>query len=276
MRAVSGPPRIAIVHADRPLGAVTAATVDALRERGADVDVWSLGGAIDVADLPLHHDLFVLKHSYGAALSVGAALHAAGAALLNPYPAVAACRDKALACSILARAGLPVPRTHYVTDPGAAATLLQHGPLVLKPNAGSKGVGVRVVRTVAELAEIDPAGGPFVAQAFHPPEGFDRKLYRIGDHVYCVGRPWPASTLEDKLGVPIDVDPVLRRLTLAVGDALGMDVYGVDVVVSAGEHYVVDVSAFPGFKGVPGAERFLAARIVVAAETSVARSERTG
>ena len=44
---------------------------------------------------------------------------------------------------------------------------------------------------------------------------------------------------------------MLRRLTLAVGEALGMDVYGVDVVVSAGEHYVVDVSAFPGFKGCP-------------------------
>ena len=34
-------------------------------------------------------------------------------------------------------------------------------------------------------------------------------------------------------------------LSLAVGDALGMDVYGVDVVVSAGEHFIVDVSAFP-------------------------------
>ena len=66
VRAVSGRPRIVIVHADRPLGAVTAATVDALRDRGADVDVWSLVGAIDVAGLPPQHDLFVLKHSYGA------------------------------------------------------------------------------------------------------------------------------------------------------------------------------------------------------------------
>ena len=53
MPPVTAGPRIAIVHADRPLGAVTAATVDTLRERGADVDVWRLGGAIDVADLPL-------------------------------------------------------------------------------------------------------------------------------------------------------------------------------------------------------------------------------
>ena len=142
----------------------------------------------------------------------------------------------------------------------------------MKPNSGSKGAGVRVVRTAAELTEIDPATGPFVAQAFHAPEGLDRKLYRIGDHLHCVGRPWPASTLEDKLGVPIDVDPVLRRLTVAVGDALGMDVYGVDVVVSAGEHYVVDVSAFPGFKGVPGAERLLAERILAAAEAMAAMS----
>ncbi len=276
MPPVTAGPRIAIVHADRPLGAVTAATVDELRERGADVDVWRLAGAIDVAALPLDFDLFVMKHSYGAALTVGSALHAAGATLLNPFPAVAACRDKAVACSILSAAGLPVPRTWFVTEPGAATSLLGAGPLVVKPNSGSKGAGVRIVRTASDVADVDPAGGPFVVQDFHPPEGLDRKLYRIGDHIHCVGRPWPASTPEAKQGVPIEVDPVLRRLTLEVGEALGMDLYGLDVIVSDGRHWVVDVSAFPGFKGIPDAHRLLAERVLAAAGSSGARASIGG
>ncbi len=261
--------RIVVVHADRPPASVTAATVDELRRRGAEVDIWRIGGAFDITDLHLDHDLFVLKHSYQAALTVGAALHAAGAPLLNPFPAVAACRDKAVACSILARAGLPVPRTHLVVDPLAAVPLLDNWPVVIKPNTGSKGMGVRVVRTRAELGDVDPALGPFIVQRFHAPEGLDRKLYRIGDHIHCVGRPWPASTAEAKQGVPIGVDPLLRRLVLGVGDALGLDLYGVDVVVSGGQHYVVDVSAFPGFKGVPNADRLLAERILQAARSGI-------
>lgn len=259
------PARIAVVHADRPPGLVTAASVERLRAAGAAVDYLTAGGPVEVTDLPAGYDLFVLKHSYGPALSLGAALHAAGARLLNPYPAVAACRDKAVTCGILARAGLPVPRTHLVADPRSAAGLLDGGPVVVKPNTGSKGRGVVVARSEADLAGVDPARGPFVVQAFHPHDGLDRKLYRIGDEIRCVGRRWPAATLDDKIGFPVEVDPELRRLTLAVGVALGIDLYGVDVVVGDDGHHVVDVSAFPGFKGVADADRLLADHILAIA-----------
>jgi len=69
--------------------------------------------------------------------------------------------------------------------------------------------------------------------------------------------------------VPINVDPQLRRLVVGVGEALGLDLYGVDVVLSGGRHYVVDVSAFPGFKSVPGADQLLAGRILEAARCAM-------
>lgn len=259
------PARLAIVHSDRPLGAVTAEMVAALRDRGATVDVLRAAGqAHQLTHDGPHHDLYVLKHSDEATLTMGAVLHAAGAATLNPYPVAAACRDKALATSILARARLPVPASHYVTDPGTAAPLLSGGALVVKPNRGSKGQGVRVVRTARDLAAIDPAGGPFVVQRHHAPDGRDRKLYRIGDAVFCIGRPWPAVTADDKHGQLLEVDPALRRIALGVGDALGIDLYGADVVCSQGRPWLVDVSAFPGFKGVPHAGRLLADRVLAA------------
>ncbi len=258
----TGAPRIAIVHASRPLGTVTAATVDALRNGGAEVDVLTVGGSVDVATVGTGHNLYVLKHSYDATLTFAAMLHAARAPTLNPYPAVAACRDKAVAFRILADADLPVPRTHLVVDPPSATPLLDGGPLMIKPNTGSKGRGVRVVRTVSELAAVDPVDGPYLAQRFHSADGLDHKLYRIGDDVFDVRRPWPATTVADKQGVAVEVDDRLRRLTLDVGDAMGMDVYGVDVVVSDGQPYIVDLSAFPGFKGVPAADALLARHIL--------------
>jgi ribosomal protein S6--L-glutamate ligase len=43
-------------------------------------------------------------------------------------------------------------------------------------------------------------------------------------------------------------------------------VFGFDVVFSDGRPFVVDLSGFPGFKGVPDAPALLAAEIAAAAE----------
>ena len=48
------------------------------------------------------------------------------------------------------------------------------------------------------------------------------------------------------------------RLRIQSGDAFGIDLYGLDIVVSDDREYVVDINTFPGFKGVSGAGRLLA------------------
>jgi ribosomal protein S6--L-glutamate ligase len=42
------------------------------------------------------------------------------------------------------------------------------------------------------------------------------------------------------------------------GEAFGITIYGVDVIRSEGQHWLVDMSSFPGFKGVPQAGRRIA------------------
>lgn len=259
-------PRLALVHADRPLGTVTVDMVAALRHRGATVEVLHAGAdPLALSRGAPDYDLCVLKHSDELGLTTGAVLHASGADTFNPYPVVMACRDKAVVTHRLAAAGLPVPESWFVADPAAAAPLLAGGALVVKPNRGSKGEGVRVTGSAAELGGIDPAGGPFLVQRLHRPDGLDRKLYRIGEAVFCVARPWPATTDEDKRGELVAVDPTLHRIAVGVGDVLGIDVYGADVVHCDGQPWLVDVSSFPGFKGVPDAGRLLADRLLRAA-----------
>ena len=62
------------------------------------------------------------------------------------------------------------------------------------------------------------------------------------------------------------VTPKLEEIVLRCG-AFGVSLFGVDVVMSGGRPFVVDMQVFPGFKGVPDVARYLAHEIfTVAAE----------
>jgi glutathione synthase/RimK-type ligase-like ATP-grasp enzyme len=58
----------------------------------------------------------------------------------------------------------------------------------------------------------------------------------------------------------------LRAIALACGRAFGIELYGLDIIISDGRPYVVDISSFPGFKGVPDAGLRLADYIYAATE----------
>jgi ribosomal protein S6--L-glutamate ligase len=227
-----------------------------LSQRGVDVHcLYPDEEVADLARLRVEHDLYVLKSGTETALSLAGALHEAGANILNPYPVAAACRDKVLATQLLRLAGVPLPDTYVAARPGQLEPLLEQGPLVVKPSRGSQGRGIRVVRTARQLARVE-AGAPLLAQRYKEPRGRDRKLYRIGDQVFGVKRAWPARTYEEKVGEPFALTEELREIVWRCGTALGIDLYGVDVIESD-RPYVVDMSSFPGFKGVPDAAALL-------------------
>jgi ribosomal protein S6--L-glutamate ligase len=146
------------------------------------------------------------------------------------------------------------------------AAVLDEGPLVIKPYRGSQGRGVRVIWDADELDALPAEEGPVLAQRYHEPQGRDRKLYVIGGKVFGVKRVWPARTYAEKLGEPFTVGPELRDIALRCGAAFGIEVYGLDVIVSHDRLLVVDMSSFPGFKGVPDAPLRLADYIYAACQ----------
>jgi ribosomal protein S6--L-glutamate ligase len=225
----------------------------------------------DLSTVRVEHDLYVLKSGTELALSLAGALHAAGAAILNPYPIAAMCRDKVIATRVLQAAGVPVPDTFVTRDPWRLAPLLDGGPLVVKPHRGSKGRGVHVVWDADELDALSADGGVLFAMRYEEPEGRDRKIYCIGGQLFGVKRVWPARTYEEKVGEPFALTPELREIALRCGEAFGMELYGLDVVISDGRPYVVDISSFPGFKGVPDAALRLADYIFAAARRTLDR-----
>ena len=224
--------------------------------------------AIDLGAVQVEHDLYVLKSGRDLPFTLAGALHAAGAATLNPYPSVATMRDKVVATHVLQTAGVPIPASYVATDPAALAPLLAGGPLILKPARGSRGEGIRIVRDSGEL-EDSPANGLVLAQRYHEPDGRDHKVFCIGGQFFGVWRPWPLRSYADKFGEPFDLTPELLDLGRRCSRAFGTDLFGMDVVLSHGRPYVVDVNHFPGYAGVPDAPRRLADYIQAAGQRAV-------
>src|SRR5258707_4675752 len=136
--------------------------MQALAEAGVVVDVIACNDRlIDLSTVRVEHALYVLRQISGVSMSLAGALHAQGAAIVNPYPVTVALRDKVIAARILAAAGAPMPVTYVVSQPDLLTPLLDRGPLVVKPFDGTCGLGVRVVHTEAELlADARPAHKP--------------------------------------------------------------------------------------------------------------------
>jgi len=244
--------------------------LQSLAERGAVVGVvHPAEHAIDLSRVQVEYDLYVLRKMSGAALSLAGALHELGAAIVNPYPVSATLRDKIVTCRVLQAAGLPVPATFVAAEPEQLAPLLADGPLVLKPYLGAGGHHVRIVRDAAELAPLEREREPLFAQRYHAPQGRDRKLYVIGERIFGVKKVFPRRTHEERMGEPFAVTTELAEIARRCGRAFGIDLYGVDVIESDGQPYVVDMASIPGFKGVPDALTLLTEYFLAAAERAV-------
>jgi ribosomal protein S6--L-glutamate ligase len=230
-----------------------------LSDRGVVVEVIEpQKRAIDLSSVQVAHDIYVLKRTNGLALSIAGALHAQGAAIVNPYPATVALSDKIVTSRILQAAGIPTPVSYAVSRPQFLAPLLDEGPLVIKPYQGSEGYGVRVIRSAGDLAAMPAGKDPLLVQRYHAPDGRDRKIYSIGGRLFGVKKIFPARTPVEKRGEPFTPSSELRDIARRCGQAFGIDLFGVDIIESEGSPYVVDMCSMPGFKGVPDAPLHLA------------------
>jgi ribosomal protein S6--L-glutamate ligase len=274
--AVVRPGIALIVRRDRLLrpGHLVRMLIGHLQRSGARVELVDP----DVEPVLLHDlrssdvDVYVLVSPTEAALSLAGALERAGGVVVPTYAVAAGCRDKIVQTAVLAHAGLPVPDSWLTLHPESLAGQLRRGPLLVKDPRGSRGRGLHLVRQPDELWRLS-RGTAWLVMRYHAADGPDLKLYRIDDEVHGVARVFPAQSMTDKVGRPLDVTTELRDLALRCGDAFGTTVCGVDVIRSEGRLWVVDMSSFPGFKGVPGA----AARIarVILTRAWVQRLERT-
>jgi ribosomal protein S6--L-glutamate ligase len=277
--ALTTPTRLCfIVEEKYEHDAMPSVVAQALRSWGHQVDVLRPHSTLtDLGDLMPGgagaYDAYVLKTvSSGPGLSILEAAGAAGIATVNDHRAIRLARDKAVAASRARAAGLPFPTTWFAARSALLSQVPRDRyPLVVKPNNGSSCEQIFRVDTPEELDRLDlDDSGFLLAQPYLSNPGYDVKLYNTGDEVFAAVRRSPLHPGQDVTEQLIPVTPELHALTVAVGRAFGLDIYGLDVVETPRGWVVLDVNDFPSFGKVPDVAQRLARTVLRLARRATA------
>jgi ribosomal protein S6--L-glutamate ligase len=241
-----------------------------LRGRGYDVEDGIAEEQPQRPDLlEPEHDLYLLKSHTDLSLSLAGVLAAQGARMLNPYVNCATTQNKFITARLLRAAGVPTPDTWALTDAALLEEEVAQRPLLIKPYMGHRGAGISIVHDAAALgAAAAAAVCPMIVQELVPGPGEDLKVYVVGDQVFAVSKPFSETSFAVP-GRPVPVEPEVRDAALRAGAALGLGLYGLDVIESPDGPVVVDLNYFPGYKGVPDAAALIAEYIDAYAQGDV-------
>ena len=137
--------------------------------------------------------------------------------------------------------------------------------MVLKPMFGDNGQGLRVVRAPSELDRMEWPEPVALAQELVPGDGYERKVYGIGDEIWVVKRPallaGGRSTSSPDAACSSELMPVTfveRELAVRCRRLFGLDLYGIDCIQTPRGPVVIEVNEFPNYTGVPDASDRLA------------------
>lgn len=243
--------------------------VDRLRERDCYVTVWvPESQPADPRTVVPEADLYLWKSHGRLCDSVAAYLSASGRELLNSYFATVQVRDKLVTSQRLIDAGLPTPDSIFADDVEQLAKTVDRYPVVVKPNGGRRGQQVSLVLDDEELLRLTDVIGPLCAQQYIEGTGFDLKVYVIGRRVFAVRRPSPLSANGNEDRQLLRLTREVEQVSLRCGEVFGLELYGVDLLETPDGPSVIEVNCFPGYKGVPDADRLLADYIVKRAHSA--------
>jgi len=221
---------------------------------GGDGDLWSMTRA----EVARPAAVYLLKTHSPQALALAQRLQRRGARVVNSAYATAACQDRLRMCIQLDRARIAQPAllAHGTLEQVWRAGLPQY-PVVVKSDKSRRGDLVTVARSEDELHSLleDWATEPVVVQEYIANDGWDIKLWVVGEQLFAARR---ASALDEtsKTTLPVAGDQVPAswvQIAATVARSFDLELYGVDLLQTRRGPVVVDVNAFPGYRGIPGA-----------------------
>ncbi|MBP6965509.1 MAG: RimK family alpha-L-glutamate ligase [Armatimonadetes bacterium] len=200
-------------------------------------------------------------------------LQMTGALVVNSPQALSIAESKALTTFLLARAGIPVPRTVVTQDPAEAGRIAADwGACVLKPLYGSFGDGIELVAPGCESAIVERyvrRRGAACVQEYVPNDGRDIRAFVVGsDVVAAVYRvatdgEWKTNVHRGAKCEECALTPEMRRICLESASIVGLDYTGVDIIEGPSGPIVIELNGSPSWHGLAEATgRDVAADIV--------------
>lgn len=201
--------------------------------------------------------------SHTTALNVTLALESMGLRVINASNATAMAMNKLWTASILARAGIKIPKTVIAFSEEScykSAQLLGY-PIVVKPIDGSWGRLIAMARDDEELRAIlehrtyipNPTMKVHMVQEYIKKPGRDIRIFVVGNEtpaaIYRISNHWITNTARGGKAVAAKIDAELSELALKTARLIGIEVAGIDVFEDPERGYVVnEINAVPEFK----------------------------
>jgi ribosomal protein S6--L-glutamate ligase len=212
-------------------------------------------------------DLVVARGRSWALLCMLAWAESRGASTINRKEAIAGVYNKA-DMSVALAGNVPVPSTYFGTIESLTKLIpADTYPIILKPIFGDNCRGLVVASDPEEMTNLEWTEPVALAQTYMPTDGYDLKLYGIGDEVWAVRKPSPFNKrsegdgAESKAGL-VPLTPELQALGRRCGELFGLELYGVDCIETADGPLVIEINDFPNYTGVPEAGERLADYVI--------------
>jgi RimK family alpha-L-glutamate ligase len=205
------------------------------------------------------------------------ALHALAVPCINSARALERTIDKFLASALLAKAGVPTPRTIACERPEDALEAFEElgGDVIVKPLFGAMGAGM------TRIDDADVAYRVFHALALERavyylqealPAAADVRAFVVGGRVIGAversGPGWRRNLARGATAAAIQLSPEQERVCLSSAEALGVDYAGVDLLGD----YVLELNGIPGWHGLQQATGIdVAGALVTQIEARAAR-----
>ena len=189
-----------------------------------------------------------------------------GALTINRREAIASVHNKAQMSIAFASIGIPIPQTFFGAVEHLAREIRRSSyPVILKPIFGDNSRGLLVVNSPEEMAKIDWPEPVALAQRYFQTDGYDLKLYGIGDEIWAVRKGSPFNARKEdgasKEGLA-PITPELTDLGRRCGRLFGLDLFGVDCIETEEGVLVIEINDYPNYTNVPEANERLADYIV--------------
>jgi ribosomal protein S6--L-glutamate ligase len=255
--------RIAILAEERYLlQAQPQGMSTALQAEGHDVTLID-ADAYEVADGKGLNafDLIVVRGRSWSVLALLSLAEWCGKPVLNSRASIAAVHNKADMAIALADGKVRTPRT-FVGRVESLSKCVPEAcyPLILKPIFGDNASGLQIVDSSRSLHNLQWPDEAALAQQYLANDGYDIKLYGVGDALWVVRKNSPLNVSRKARASAelLPLTPEFESLGRRCARLFGLHLYGVDCILTPAGPVVIEVNEFPNYSGVPDADRTLA------------------
>lgn len=187
-----------------------------------------------------------------------------GTIVLNKSKGITQSRDKLLACQLMSDSNIPVPVTAHVgswKDTVRAVSRVGGTPCVIKSTEGTHGYGVFLAKSEQQARQLvyqmlERNMRPLVQEYIKESHGQDIRVLVVGGKVVAaMKRKANGSEFRSNFHLggsvqKVEINEEEERIACLAASAMGLDLAGVDMLISSRGPLILEVNSSPGLEGI--------------------------